>query len=206
MYMKICSKCCQELPNENFGKNFSSKDGLQYKCKQCRKKEYQNNRILILEKMKTRYHNSPDVRARRTEYNRRRRIDDIENVRNKDKERYIKNKTRILEKIRISKNRNPIKYMLKLAKRRAKKYQVEFRLTENDIRIPEFCPILGIKLDPYNSGFERDFLPTLDRIHDDRGYTPENVIVISHRANRRKSDSSIRELIQMADFYKKFLD
>jgi hypothetical protein len=32
---KICSKCGRELPLIRFGKNAGTKDGLQYKCKEC---------------------------------------------------------------------------------------------------------------------------------------------------------------------------
>jgi len=33
--MKICTKCGQELPLDQFGKFKQSKDGLAYKCKKC---------------------------------------------------------------------------------------------------------------------------------------------------------------------------
>lgn len=34
---KVCKKCGQELPVEYFGKNNSTKDGLQIYCKDCQK-------------------------------------------------------------------------------------------------------------------------------------------------------------------------
>ena len=35
---KVCSKCKRELPIEMFGKRKSESDGLQYYCKECKKK------------------------------------------------------------------------------------------------------------------------------------------------------------------------
>lgn len=46
-----------------------------------------------------------------------------------------------------------------------------------------------------------DHSPSLDRIRGDLGYVPGNIIVISNRANRIKSDASIRELRDIASFY-----
>lgn len=43
--------------------------------------------------------------------------------------------------------------------------------------------------------------PTLDRIRPDLGYVKGNVIVISGRANRIKSDATIEELRDIASFY-----
>jgi len=46
--MKKCSKCRNEKPAEQFGKNKSAKDGRQFWCKCCRKKRYEQNRSSIL--------------------------------------------------------------------------------------------------------------------------------------------------------------
>lgn len=37
--MKICQKCKQEKPLSAFGKHSSNRDGLQYRCKLCRKED-----------------------------------------------------------------------------------------------------------------------------------------------------------------------
>jgi hypothetical protein len=41
---------------------------------------------------------------------------------------------------------NPINQMLGAARSRAKRYSLPFNITKNDITIPEFCPVLGIRL------------------------------------------------------------
>jgi hypothetical protein len=92
--------------------------------------------------------------------------------------------------------------MLKNARIRARKVEVPFTIALSDIVIPTHCPILGIPL------FQRtgtrgggDHSPSLDKIRPERGYVPGNVIVISNRANRLKSDASIEELRSIASFY-----
>lgn len=70
------------------------------------------------------------------------------------------------------------------ARSRAKKKGIEFNLTVEDIEIPEVCPVLGT---PMKS-------PSLDRFDNSRGYTPDNIRVISTRANMIKSDSTLEEL------------
>ncbi len=65
-------------------------------------------------------------------------------------------------------------------------------LTVADIQIPERCPILGIRLQI--SGIRGlAGSPTLDRLVPRKGYVRRNVAVISHKANRIKSDGTAAE-------------
>lgn len=94
--------------------------------------------------------------------------------------------------------KNPILSMFKGAKYRAKYLKKEFTITLKDIQIPKKCPVLGIPLiiKKYKPG-RNDYnpnSPSLDRIDNNKGYTPENIQVISYRANGLKSDASIEEL------------
>jgi hypothetical protein len=73
-----------------------------------------------------------------------------------------------------------------------------------DILIPSKCPVLGIPLMPnIGGGRQDDHSPTLDRIIPGKGYVPGNVVVVSWRANRIKSDATIEELKKVARFYSK---
>ena len=79
------------------------------------------------------------------------------------------------------------------AQHRAKKKGIPFTISIEDIIIPETCPLLGIplvstndKTDPRN--------PSLDQRIPGKGYTPENIWVISYRANALKWDATIQEL------------
>jgi hypothetical protein len=92
--------------------------------------------------------------------------------------------------------------MIRAARRRAQKKGIPFCLDKEDIRVPERCPVLGLLL-TRKHGHGRgpgDASPTLDRIDPSKGYTADNVIVMSHRANRIKSDVSSSDLIAVAQW------
>lgn len=93
--------------------------------------------------------------------------------------------------------------MLVRAKGRAAKKGLAFSLTRGDVVIPEFCPVLGTKL---GFGGPFDSVPSLDRIVQDRGYIPENVVVVSTRANILKRDATIEELGKLWEFYQRFAE
>ena len=89
------------------------------------------------------------------------------------------------------------------ARNRAKKKGIEFSLDRADVVIPKICPVLGIELskDTYR-GFT-DNSPSIDRIDSSKGYTKDNIIVISWRANSLKSNATLDELKKIYFFYKK---
>lgn len=93
---------------------------------------------------------------------------------------------------------NPAKCMLHRARTRAKKKGLEFNITENDIIIPDICPVLGIKLE-YKFEGKQDCSPSLDRINSDLGYIKGNVQVISDRANTLKNNATIEELLLVVE-------
>ena len=95
---------------------------------------------------------------------------------------------------------NPERRMVNSAKRRALKLGIPFALSWKDIVIPKLCPVLGIPL-VAGKGFRENGSPSLDRIDNDLGYVPGNVIVVSWRANALKRDATIKELQMLADFY-----
>lgn len=75
----------------------------------------------------------------------------------------------------------------------------EFDLTLEDIIIPEFCPILGMKLEQ-GKGRPLPQSPSIDRIDPTKGYIKGNIQIISQRANVMKSDASPEELLKFADW------
>lgn len=89
---------------------------------------------------------------------------------------------------------NPEKWMLAMARARAKKKGLAFEIAESDIVIPTHCPLLGIPIGVYKRMEERSSSATLDRIDSKKGYVPGNVWVISFRANAIKLDATIEEL------------
>lgn len=93
--------------------------------------------------------------------------------------------------------------MLKSAKERAIKNNLDFNITEDDIVITDRCPVFGFK---YDSSDKKDMRsPSLDRIIPELGYTKGNVIVVSMKANTMKSNADIEEIKTLYEFYKNII-
>jgi len=108
--------------------------------------------------------------------------------------RYQDNSEILKAKQRLYTRNNPEKVLLTQSRIRAKRRGLDHTISIEDIRIPSICPVLGIQL---NQGGNTDSSPSLDRIDSSKGYTPDNVWVISTRANRIKNDATPDELIQL---------
>ena len=100
-------------------------------------------------------------------------------------------------KIVLAKSRknNPERNLLNKSRGRATKIGVEHTIQLSDIKIPRVCPYLRQILDPWGP---RDYCPSLDRIDNSKGYTPDNIEVISFKANRMKNTASKEELVEFA--------
>lgn len=93
--------------------------------------------------------------------------------------------------------------MVGRARSRAKKYGLPFALTSKDIEIPEFCPVLGVKMEWHDKQGGSPLSPSIDRIQPSLGYVRGNVAVISSRANRIKTDATAEEVQKVADWLKR---
>jgi len=91
------------------------------------------------------------------------------------------------------------------AKRRAQQENLPFEITVTDLRVPEFCPILGIALSRHNTKFE-DNSPSIDKVIPHLGYIKGNVAIISWRANKIKQDASFEELFKIAGWVKAWVN
>lgn len=88
------------------------------------------------------------------------------------------------------------------AKARCRRSGLSFKLTTTDFDIPDKCPVLGIPLRHNWGGTTAHAAsPTLDRIVPSRGYVRGNVVVVSYRANRLRSDATVAELQKLYNFY-----
>lgn len=90
-------------------------------------------------------------------------------------------------------------WMYYTARRRARATGVPFTLMIEDIHIPDVCPVLGIPL-TRGAGRQHDASPSLDRIQNDEGYTPENIVVMSLLANRVKQHATSEQVLAVADW------
>ena len=91
--------------------------------------------------------------------------------------------------------------MRQRAKQRCKKTGLEFSIVPDDIVIPDTCPVLGIAIN-MNSGRSGAYRnsPSLDRIDNNKGYTRDNIQVISQLANAMKSAATKEELLKFANW------
>lgn len=96
----------------------------------------------------------------------------------------------------LVKTENPQKVLWWNAKSRAKRKGLEFTIRPSDIVIPKVCPLFGIPLDSR----DRLHAPSLDRRDSSKGYTPDNVFVISFKANRLKSNATVDQLKALLDY------
>ena len=89
--------------------------------------------------------------------------------------------------------------MYRRAKNRAKEKGIEFSITPEDIHIPKECPILKIPLyrtTGRSGAFDNS--PSLDRKDSSKGYTKENIWVVSQLANAMKSSADKNTLIKFS--------
>lgn len=93
---------------------------------------------------------------------------------------------------------NRVGILLEQARQRAKKRGLDFNITQEDIPIPLFCPLLGIPI-IVSIANNRQFSPSVDRIDNSKGYVKGNVWVVSYKANSIKRDASYEELRLIAD-------
>ena len=91
-------------------------------------------------------------------------------------------------------------HLWKHAKYRAEKKGLEFSLILEDLKIPEHCPVLGIPLSK-GEGTVHDGSPTIDRVDNTKGYTPDNTEIISYRANSLKGSASPKEIKMLFEYY-----
>jgi hypothetical protein len=110
-----------------------------------------------------------------------------------------KNKESIKLKKIEKRKEDPRKIMLYSAKHRAQQRGLPFNIELDDIVIPEYCPVLHMKLELYNETQSRSS-PSLDRINSKLGYTKDNIQVISWLANTMKTNASAKELLLFAEW------
>lgn len=89
---------------------------------------------------------------------------------------------------------NPELYLWKYARARSRNDNMDFDLEVTDIKIPEVCPYFKRPLVMY----DKEWAASLDRIDSSRGYTKDNIQVISYKANKMKNNATMGELVAFA--------
>jgi len=175
MEQRMCMKCGNDKPLKDFPitKKPNGNEYYQHTCKKCRSDQRVANRKNI------------DVR---------------DHERKLAQTRYNNNKQLVLEKNKQwrdsedgTKNR-----MIHRSLQRAREKGYEHSISIDDILIPNECPVLHI---PFCSGTKSGGYwntPSIDRKDSTKGYTKDNIQIISMRANTMKSDASVEELVKFA--------
>lgn len=129
-----------------------------------------------------------------------------ENVENKLKEKSRRDTAReqILARAKYHTIEGWKKYTLSSIKYRARKRNMEFDLTLDDLVFPEYCPVLGLKLQIGTGirGLGNYSCPSVDRIDNNKGYTKDNIRIISNRANILKKDGTLEEFLAIVAYLK----
>ena len=120
-----------------------------------------------------------------------------ERVRTCQKKYPERTKTGQRRKYDRAKKRDPVVFLLRNARARAREKRLDFTITADDVTLPTSCPLLDIpifsgKCSPTGNS------PTNDRRDNSKGYVPGNVWIISHRANTIKSNAEADELLKIA--------
>jgi hypothetical protein len=165
-----CRVCGEEKEIERFCRDAAYSSGFSNRCRECK----------AVNDRKT-YRNRTDAHRALM---RVRRADKIHRVNDARKSEEWK-------------NRNARQLLIYAARRSARDRGLEMTITRDDVKIPEFCPLLGIRL-VRGAKSNRDFSPSLDRIDSSKGYVPGNVWVVSYRANRIKNNATPDELLMLA--------
>lgn len=122
---------------------------------------------------------------------------DKEKIKAYQKQYYQENKDRYIVYNRNKRAADPIRNRLYDIKSRCRKVGIEFDLKEEDIVMPDVCPVLGIKLEK-GSGSIQNASPSFDRIDPSKGYVKGNIQILSVKANAMKRDATPEELRMFA--------
>lgn len=98
-----------------------------------------------------------------------------------------------------------LQMLLNASKQRALSKNREHTITLEDIKeaypIDNKCPVFGFDLEFGDAGF-REKSPSIDRIDSSKGYTKDNIQIISWKANRLKSSATTEDLEILLAFLK----
>lgn len=93
----------------------------------------------------------------------------------------------------------PKEKLCRKAKERSVEKGIPFSIVPSDIPdLPKVCPVLGIEIKKSSNKYGHS--PSLDKFVPALGYVPGNVHIVSHRANRIKSDATTAEIGKIHDW------
>ena len=151
---KKCYKCHTIKTVDNFTINVKKQDGFNHLCKACEKLRRQEYYKVSKDKILAKDRNW--------------KIKNKEHVLSQKKLYYEQNKIKIRKQQNVYNHNHPELVLWRGCKIRARRKTLEFNLEISDIKIPKYCPILGIELSLVNSKLA-DNSPSIDRINSSKG-------------------------------------
>lgn len=118
------------------------------------------------------------------------------------KKHYHQHKEKYRQRLRNRYKQERLKYLVKNANFRAKKRGLAGNLRVSDLTIPDKCPILGIPLTEDIDPNRPENVISLHRLDPSLGYTKDNVIIVSWRANRLINDGTLKDFKKIVKFLK----
>lgn len=119
---------------------------------------------------------------------------------NKDGLKEVCKECRKLEARQYFKTKDKQRHSLETIRGRAKKMGLAFDLEYDDLNPPEKCPVFGYILErtAYSEKKNNHLSPSVDRIDPNKGYTKDNIQIISNLANVMKHDATPEQLVMFA--------
>ena len=215
--MKVCNKCKQKKPFEEFHKYGKSKDGLQSWCKDCVKQYYEQNKESIREQRKQYREQNKESIKQYYEQNK-------ERIKERNKQHYEQNKESIQEQQRQYREQNKEsisekqKQYYEQNKERIQEQNKQYR-EQNKESLQEYRRTPPGKFSEYKSGAKQrgiEFHLTeeqfesfwqkpceycgaeietigLDRLDSDGHYTIDNVVSCCWSCNKSKGRKTLEE-------------
>lgn len=117
---------------------------------------------------------------------------------NENNKSYLRNRRK-----RAISNKRDQAYFLRLnLKTKARRLGLPFDLRTDDLIVPDYCPVLGIKL-VRGVGGRQDNAATVDRLNPKKGYVRDNIIIVSNLVNDVRSTATADQILRIGKFYKK---
>lgn len=211
--MKKCTECKREQEIENFSKGYATLDNRLSFCKECENRRRLKRKGIKSELPLTKKCFYCHEIKESFKFTRRSKVGDglspycktcWESVKELTPNERRSLRTALdedyLKHLRHTTRTNPNylhNTLFDKAKARAKKKNLEFTIDKSDYVIPEFCPILGVRIIQGTKG-NYDNTPSIDRIDNSKGYVKGNVQIISNKANTMKNSATQEELIMFA--------
>ena len=103
-----------------------------------------------------------------------------------------------------NKQQAQFKKLIRDAKYRAKRDGLKWDLDYNYLveALPTKCPVLQIPWEWEAVEGGNPNKPSIDRVDSSKGYTKDNVVIVSWRVNDLKADASLKELELIHEYYK----